>query len=391
MLTVRTAGFWFLVALMMGPMMAALAESNNDEAQNGSGKHKKGAAQPNSSSATSCPPNALVPLSYFDLVAYVAAPWYVQRQVPLNYQPVNELYCVKAEYELIDPRNISAGIVVNNYANVGKVNGPSRGSSKYDRTNSSRLLGFPANPGVEARDGKLLVGPELLQQLLPGDAWRAAFGPYWIVAVGLSKNPTLKYDWAIISGGPPRYTSPRGNGCSSVPYTGNTTACSQSNASSSNSSSGSDTCIYPTTTSTATTTSAATTTANVTTKKDETNTTNVNGSGNVNGNNSTSPNPGRDVQGPATTVPQASPRAAPADRPMGGRGPADFDRGGLWFFSRKPVDPEGAQEMDRRAKGRCICCPGSETTRKTATQIYHLSSKNSKRQDLQSPLSALFG
>ncbi|GIL56044.1 hypothetical protein Vafri_11501 [Volvox africanus] len=29
----------------------------------------------------------------------------------------------------------------------------------------------------------------------------------------------------------------------------------------------------------------------------------------------------------------------------------DFDRGGLWFFSRRPVDPEATAEMEEKAEG----------------------------------------
>ncbi|GIL56043.1 hypothetical protein Vafri_11501 [Volvox africanus] len=214
-----------------------------------------------------CPPPALVPLSDFDLEAYVAAPWYVQRQIPLDYQPVQDLYCVKAEYEIVDRKNLSAGIIVNNYANTGRVNGSPKGSSKYDRTGSPRLMAFPAGSEVgAARDGRLLVGPELLLTMLPGDAWRSAFGPYWVVAVGPSKDRKIGYDWAIISGGAPNHDSRNHKGCSSVSYTQN------------------------------------------------------------------------DDKGGSVSVHSSSKNAR------------DFDRGGLWFFSRRPVDPEATAEMEEKAE-----------------------------------------
>ncbi|KXZ54447.1 hypothetical protein GPECTOR_5g99 [Gonium pectorale] len=160
---------------------------------------------------TTCPPENFTTVSDFNITAYAAAPWYVQKQLPQPYQPPSQLFCVKAEYELKDPTNVSAGVIVNNYANEGAVNGPSRGSSRFDRTNASRLVAVPQTPGAGAKDGKLLVGPEILQTVLPR-GWRNAYGPYWVVAVGPSANRTIAYDWAIISGGPPKYLAP-GGGC----------------------------------------------------------------------------------------------------------------------------------------------------------------------------------
>ncbi|PNW70865.1 hypothetical protein CHLRE_17g736700v5 [Chlamydomonas reinhardtii] len=191
------------------------------------------------SNASSCPPANFTGVPGLDVRGYIAAPWYVQKQLPLDYQPPDELFCVKAEYELRNPANISDGLLVSNYANRGGVNGPYQGSSKFDRSaNSSRLIALPDDT-PDASDGKLLVGPEALLNLtlpsgaaaggaagLPGGGpppagkapagstsgaaagsplWRAAFGPYWVVAVGPSQNATLKYDWAIISGGAPMY------------------------------------------------------------------------------------------------------------------------------------------------------------------------------------------
>lgn len=46
-------------------------------------------------------------------------------------------------------------------------------------------------------------------------AWKAASGPYWVVAVGPSSNSSLAYDWAIVSAGPPKY--PGLLGCRTTP------------------------------------------------------------------------------------------------------------------------------------------------------------------------------
>lgn len=52
---------------------------------------------------------------------------------------------------------------------------------------NSTLLAFPET-SAEGRDGRLIVGPEALLALLPGGAWRAAFGPYWVIYVSESSG-----------------------------------------------------------------------------------------------------------------------------------------------------------------------------------------------------------
>jgi hypothetical protein len=60
------------------------------------------------------------------------------------------------------------------------------------------------------------VGSEPLLTILPGNAWRRAFGPYWVVAVGPVSNATQLYEWAIVSGGAPAFPAPGGK-CTSLP------------------------------------------------------------------------------------------------------------------------------------------------------------------------------
>lgn len=50
---------------------------------------------------------------------------------------------------------------------------------------------------------KLLVGPQVLRRTLPAGAWQAAYGPYWVVALGeswLCGEGTL-LGWGILAGG----------------------------------------------------------------------------------------------------------------------------------------------------------------------------------------------
>lgn len=153
---------------------------------------------------TRCPPKNFDSVVNFDINQYASAPWYVQKQVPVSYQPANELYCVRARYTLFNPSNPQDGIKVENTANRGAVNGPRVGAA-----DANRSMDLVAVPDYRCTSGprcasKLLVGPAQLWANGTGLIWRTAFGPYWVVAVGRSANKTLGYDWAIITGGAPR-------------------------------------------------------------------------------------------------------------------------------------------------------------------------------------------
>lgn len=147
-----------------------------------------------------CPPPGFDSVKGLDLRKYVSAPWYVQEQMPVAYQSVEDLYCVRARYQPKDEDDLSKGITVYNYANKGEVNGLAEGTSG---TGGS---GFELQAVVPDPDdaSKLLVGPTFLEELLGRELAEKFYGDYWVVAVGQSSNETLGYDWAIISGGPPR-------------------------------------------------------------------------------------------------------------------------------------------------------------------------------------------
>jgi len=179
----------------------------------------------------------------FDIDAYIAAPWYVQAQQPVFYQPENTLYCVRAIYQR-NPDS-SAELIVDNYANENRVNGPRMGSGLTFLTavipDAAFLKAVLPDASVPS---KLSVGPSFLPT--------ASYGPYWVIAAGtykdlgfparndgtpmpkvhktegmvwwihndnqsadgasLSLNKTAAlYDWAIISGGQPTESTP--NGC----------------------------------------------------------------------------------------------------------------------------------------------------------------------------------
>ena len=57
------------------------------------------------------------------------------------------------------------------------------------------LLAVPAEPKKSdspTAASKLLVGPAALKDSLPGNSWRALFGPYWVVAVGVPPPSCLR-------------------------------------------------------------------------------------------------------------------------------------------------------------------------------------------------------
>eukprot|EP00923_Selenidium_pygospionis_P050055 GHVN01086351.1.p1 GENE.GHVN01086351.1~~GHVN01086351.1.p1 ORF type:complete len:115 (+),score=6.54 GHVN01086351.1:266-610(+) len=54
-----------------------------------------------------CPPPGFDSLSKFSLSAYICRSWYVQEQVPIFYQPVDRLFCVRADYSLNENGSIN--------------------------------------------------------------------------------------------------------------------------------------------------------------------------------------------------------------------------------------------------------------------------------------------
>jgi len=165
--------------------------------------------------AVTCPPEGFDSVANFDINTYIEAPWYVQAQVPLIYQSKDQLFCVKATYKPINEDDPEAGVIVYNYANQGRVNGPSMGTSEDD----DFLVALPAEHGSTSPTAasKLEVGPKAISGIsfLRG----AAFGPYWVVAVGESEaaaavdeppaypgvtpGSRVAYDWAVVAGGAP--------------------------------------------------------------------------------------------------------------------------------------------------------------------------------------------
>jgi len=127
-----------------------------------------------------CPPPGYDAVKDFDLQRYISAPWYVQLQQPVSYQPPNQLYCVRAKYTL-QPDGTSLQVL--NTANEGSVTGPPVGGNPA-------VGALTATIPDPSRPSKLAVGFSLFGRQLGS-------GPYWVVAL----DPD--YQWAIITGGPP--------------------------------------------------------------------------------------------------------------------------------------------------------------------------------------------
>eukprot|EP01026_Neomeris_dumetosa_P070558 TRINITY_DN7054_c0_g1_i6.p2 TRINITY_DN7054_c0_g1~~TRINITY_DN7054_c0_g1_i6.p2 ORF type:complete len:209 (-),score=22.61 TRINITY_DN7054_c0_g1_i6:260-886(-) len=131
--------------------------------------------------------DAVKPFTTDDLAIYISAPWYIQEQVPLSYQPLNELFCVRAEYTAIDEKDFSKGITVINYSNKDKVNGVKEGG----------IMPLIAIVRDLNQASKLRVGrPQFFEMS------ETRFGNYWIVAIGRNPDNT-QFEWAIVSAGPP--------------------------------------------------------------------------------------------------------------------------------------------------------------------------------------------
>ncbi|GMH39968.1 hypothetical protein BSKO_07872 [Bryopsis sp. KO-2023] len=149
-----------------------------------------------------CPPEGFDSVKDFDVRKYISAPWYIQEQMTNSYQRKNSLFCVRAKYELVDDGDITKGLRVFNYANIDKVNGEPMGAASTDDDQSFTEL--RALLPDESVPSKLKVGPKFLVDTLGQTVAETLFGNYWVVAVGESEDEELGYDWAIVSGGPPK-------------------------------------------------------------------------------------------------------------------------------------------------------------------------------------------
>ncbi|KAL7568593.1 hypothetical protein ACA910_022696 [Epithemia clementina (nom. ined.)] len=125
----------------------------------------------------------------FDLEAYISAPWYVQEQAVVDYLPLENFYCVRAQYEKVGGwlgrtfwgYTVEVSNIAQNIAGT-----PFGGD----------LCAFQENKDEEP--AKLAVAPCFLPTWFASD--------YWVVAYEDGDN-----GYALVSGGQP--TVDTGNGC----------------------------------------------------------------------------------------------------------------------------------------------------------------------------------
>jgi len=145
--------------------------------------------------------------SDFNLTEWIRASWYMQKQQPNGFQPVDQLYCVVATYNETfrgEPRKVPffSGTVVTAYndCTVGKKNGPT--SNNFTDPDFKAGFGAPlcARVADTKNPAKLSVAPCPLPNLLAGN--------YWVVEAGPSPD---NYEYGIIIAGQP--TVQNSDGC----------------------------------------------------------------------------------------------------------------------------------------------------------------------------------
>lgn len=145
-----------------------------------------------------CPPQGFDALKTFDLESYISASWFIPKQNPLSFQPVESLFCVRAEY-IVDTYfclfcNRKPRIRVSNSSKRGGVNGE-------DQTLFNRFFrGIIRNPQNEPAKASVGFVPDLV--VFGSNYWVVAAGTYADILKGDANIGTV-YEWAIVTAGSP--------------------------------------------------------------------------------------------------------------------------------------------------------------------------------------------
>jgi lipocalin len=134
--------------------------------------------------AFECPPPEFHTVENFDLDSFISKEWYIQQQAVTRYLPVEQNYCVEADYKRTE-NFWGWNVQVHNHAE--EIDGKMHDSGSYICAKV-----------VDEKAGKLEVGPCFLP---PG----ITAGPYWVIAYDEAEG------YALISGGAP--TTKTDNGC----------------------------------------------------------------------------------------------------------------------------------------------------------------------------------
>eukprot|EP00884_Botryococcus_braunii_P014721 jgi/Botrbrau1/2324/Bobra.39_1s0013.1 len=155
-----------------------------------------------------CPPPGFKTVIPFSLRDYISASWYLQELQLISYQPPSTRFCVKTTYIPLDPKNLTAGLEVFNYANFGAVNGPPIGGPNYGFS----IISLRASVRNASIPSQLSVGPYIggfvgmTLDFLGIPSLPFPVGPSWIIAAGpktFGEEGFDGYKWVIVSAGPP--------------------------------------------------------------------------------------------------------------------------------------------------------------------------------------------
>jgi hypothetical protein len=150
----------------------------------------------------------------FDFL-YISASWYIfMKQIPVVYQPLDDFYCVRADYVKDTSRCFFCGttpkVKVYNQARSGSQTGPVVGTPYQAGQASSDRNRFRAfQKDATNHPAKLTVGVGA-QFIRRSNYWVVTAGTYENALNGTAIPTTSNYDWAIVSAGSPEKETENG-------------------------------------------------------------------------------------------------------------------------------------------------------------------------------------
>jgi lipocalin len=133
-----------------------------------------------SAATAMCPPTGFETVENFNITDFISGKWYIQQEMPTQYLPVSQNFCIEADYALKGRNVFGWDIQVHNFA------------QEKDGTIHDSGTFLCAKVVNKAR-GQLKVGPCFLPPWLLGSS-----GAYWVMAFDSVKG------YALISGGAPK-------------------------------------------------------------------------------------------------------------------------------------------------------------------------------------------
>eukprot|EP00523_Entomoneis_sp_CCMP467_P015931 CAMPEP_0168775838 /NCGR_PEP_ID=MMETSP0725-20121227/5723_1 /TAXON_ID=265536 /ORGANISM="Amphiprora sp., Strain CCMP467" /LENGTH=220 /DNA_ID=CAMNT_0008825489 /DNA_START=61 /DNA_END=720 /DNA_ORIENTATION=+ len=121
----------------------------------------------------------------FDLDEYISAPWYVQQQAEVQYLPLEDFFCVRAEYSLVNERGLFGRRRTTTRPWFYSINVNNQAQDEAGNEKGGRLCAYQRGP----EEAKLAVAPCFLPKFFAGD--------YWVVLHDEAEG------YALVSGGQP--------------------------------------------------------------------------------------------------------------------------------------------------------------------------------------------